>query len=286
MSKMRRDDIEFVHSVAAFSFQITSAYMPAFHQHNDLELGFLDCDKPLPFTAGQQKLLLPVRRFFLFWSLVPHRNHAKAEKANIRGWSVNIPFSDFLGWRLSENLKREILQGKVVVDPETGNGPRDKENFMRWAADTDSSDPDARRSMLLEIEARLCRLSMALRKAEAASGRASPSNTSTDLDRFGIMVQHVTNNYRGPLQVTDIAAAAGIHPKYAMRLFRQICGITLLQYLTQHRVWHAQRLLASSTLTLDQIARESGFGSLSRFHDVFKRYCGASPGEYRISARG
>jgi transcriptional regulator GlxA family with amidase domain len=69
-------------------------------------------------------------------------------------------------------------------------------------------------------------------------------------------------------------------PFYGPRL-----NTTLIDYLTQHRVSHAQRLLATTDRKIVHVALESGFGSISRFNDAFRRGCGCSPREYRQQHR-
>jgi AraC-like DNA-binding protein len=66
-----------------------------------------------------------------------------------------------------------------------------------------------------------------------------------------------------------------------MTLFKRAFGTTLLAYLTQHRISHAQRLLATTEEKILVAALDSGFNSLSRFNAAFKEACGCSPREYR-----
>jgi AraC-like DNA-binding protein len=66
-----------------------------------------------------------------------------------------------------------------------------------------------------------------------------------------------------------------------MSLFQKTFGTTLIEYLTQHRVQHAQRLLATTEQKMVEIAFSSGFNSLSRFNEAFRRACGCAPREYR-----
>jgi transcriptional regulator GlxA family with amidase domain len=55
----------------------------------------------------------------------------------------------------------------------------------------------------------------------------------------------------------------------------------ILDYLTQYRVAHAQRLLVTTDLPVLEIALACGFNSLSRFYAAFKKICGRSPRTYR-----
>jgi AraC-like DNA-binding protein len=71
-----------------------------------------------------------------------------------------------------------------------------------------------------------------------------------------------------------------------MSLFKKALGITLIDCVTQHRVSHAQRLLATTDEKIIEVALNSGFTSLSRFHEAFKRACGCTPKDYRKNHRG
>ena len=64
--------------------------------------------------------------------------------------------------------------------------------------------------------------------------------------------------------------------------------MSLLEYLAQHRVAHAQRLLLTTDASVAAIGLDCGFGSASQFYAVFKRACGVAPGAYRaaLAARG
>jgi AraC-like DNA-binding protein len=83
----------------------------------------------------------------------------------------------------------------------------------------------------------------------------------------------------------QISKAAGLHPNYAMALFKKALGLTLIDCVTQHRVSHAQRLLATTDEKIIEVGLNSGFASMSRFHEAFKRACGCSPKEYRNKHR-
>lgn len=74
----------------------------------------------------------------------------------------------------------------------------------------------------------------------------------------------------------------GLHPNYAMTLFRRHYGMTLSTYLTRLRVCQAQRLLVSTELEISRVAFETGFGSISRFYEAFKEISGQTPRQYRL----
>ena len=95
------------------------------------------------------------------------------------------------------------------------------------------------------------------------------------------MAQFVAEHYTESVRVADIAEVAGLHPNYAMNLFRRTCGMTLWQYLTRLRLSHAQRLLLTSDRGVLDIAMDAGFGSQARFYVVFKQAYGVTPAAFR-----
>ena len=74
-----------------------------------------------------------------------------------------------------------------------------------------------------------------------------------------------------------------LHPNYAMQLFRKCTGRTIVAYLTQYRVAHAQQLLLTTDQSISDVALASGFSSLSRFYAAFREICNDSPKHYRQS---
>ena len=66
-----------------------------------------------------------------------------------------------------------------------------------------------------------------------------------------------------------------------MSLFRQAFGTTITDFIVQHRISHAQRLLVTTDDSVLEIAFASGFQSLSRFNEAFKKLCGCPPREFK-----
>ena len=70
-------------------------------------------------------------------------------------------------------------------------------------------------------------------------------------------------------------------------LFSEHFGVSPYVYLTNQRIEHAKRLLKNSNLRITDIAFDSGFNSSSQFTNIFKKYVGLTPKEYkkRVSAK-
>ena len=79
----------------------------------------------------------------------------------------------------------------------------------------------------------------------------------------------------------QIARAANISRSEALRCFRTLAGQTPVEYLLNHRLRQAQRLLISTEKTITEIAQASGFESVAYFDRVFRRAFGCTPRQLR-----
>ncbi|MGW2276627.1 GlxA family transcriptional regulator [Streptomyces sp. NPDC001770] len=88
-----------------------------------------------------------------------------------------------------------------------------------------------------------------------------------------------------PIQLRDMAERESMSVRTFTRRFREEVGISPGQWITQQRVEHARRLLESSGLTIDRIARQSGFGTATSLRQHFQAALGVPPTVYRRTFR-
>ncbi len=89
------------------------------------------------------------------------------------------------------------------------------------------------------------------------------------------------STYEQPLSVEEIASHAGFSHFHFIRFFHRTYGITPHQYLTRKRIQQAQRLLATSEMSVTEICLEVGFQSLGSFSNLYHRQTGYAPSEHR-----
>jgi len=102
---------------------------------------------------------------------------------------------------------------------------------------------------------------------------------------LGRVKQRLDENFVETPNLSDLAAMGGVHPTHLARNFRRHYRITIGEYLRQRRVQSAMELLSRKTLSLTDVALESGFSSHSHLCTVFKRVTGMTPGEARVRKR-
>lgn len=251
-------------------------------RHNEVELNFLESGW-LTYLLGGRKVRVDANRMTAFWAAIPHQIIEYGDETEY--FVATLPLPWFLQCRLPEHLVQPLLQGQMVSEPEAPNPEIDLQQFGRWERDLARDNAELKKAVLLEMEARLLRFAVVVPHAKAAPvppARKRPVGLSEGgLNKVEQMACLIAQRYTDRLTVEEIGKSVKLHPNYAMSLFQKTFGTTLIEYLTQHRVSHAQRLLATSDMKIVDVAFSSGFTSISRFNDAFRRACGCSPRQYR-----
>jgi AraC family transcriptional regulator, melibiose operon regulatory protein len=241
--------------------------MHAPHQHSEIEINLL-LSGMAEYLFGGHTATLEAGGWIIFWGALPHRL-IKVEPRTRFLW-LTLPLSDFLRFGLLPSLTEPVLEGQLV----RVQGKDDLKLFCQWLLDWQGGE-ETQEILKLELEARLRRLALSLR------AQPKRNKTSKHTHKAVQMAQFIVKHYSESLNIPEVAASVGLNPNYASSLFKQTFGMTVLQYLTQHRLAHAQRLLATTDMPILSIAFEAGFGSSSRFYATFEAATGQSPMDFR-----
>ncbi len=248
-------------------------------QHDEIELNYL-IDGEITYLIAGQRVRVPAQRLVAFWAVAPHQI---VEFENESPYYVaTIPFAWFLKWGLPAQLHQRIINWELVLDQSPAQPERERLMFEQWSRDMD--DHSATQASILEIQARLLRMSKDLNDVpQLESAKSALSHESHG--KADQMVTYISANYDKKITIPEIAAHVGLHPDYAATLFKKTFGTTIVNFITRHRIAHAQRLLLSTEDPIIGIAGEAGFDSLSRFNCAFKQTTGLTPREYRKKRR-
>ena len=93
----------------------------------------------------------------------------------------------------------------------------------------------------------------------------------------------VDTRYFEPLDVNDLARAAGLSRAHFSREFRRAFGSTPHQYLLTRRLERAASLLRTTDRSVAEICLDVGLRSLGSFTTSFTRTYSCSPTAYRAS---
>ncbi|MCH2087002.1 MAG: helix-turn-helix domain-containing protein [Pseudoalteromonas sp.] len=93
------------------------------------------------------------------------------------------------------------------------------------------------------------------------------------------------NNLTSELTLQEIAAQFSLSYRTFTRRFRQATSQTPVEYWQQLRVQTAKELLASSNLSIQEVALEVGYNDQGHLTRVFKKVLSQTPSEYRTVVR-
>ena len=97
------------------------------------------------------------------------------------------------------------------------------------------------------------------------------------------VIQYIDKHPTGRISNAQIGSDLNYNPNYLNKLMIQHTGMTLHQYVLQSRLDYAMTLLHTTDRSVNDIALELGFHSLSHFSNYFKKETGTTPVLYRRS---
>jgi transcriptional regulator GlxA family with amidase domain len=100
------------------------------------------------------------------------------------------------------------------------------------------------------------------------------------------MIDWVRSNLDQPHTVDSLANRALMSRRTFTRQFRQLIGMTVVEWLHAERLNLTQRLLESSAHSIDAISALVGFGSPESLRLHFRRAFGVSPMAWRATFKG
>jgi len=180
----------------------------------------------------------------------------------------------WIHFRIAPWKKHASPDNRIVVPQQAAVRRPDRlaELYHRFINDQESGDlqpiPAALLVMLMLCEA-------------AAVGLPSIKMASTAHVLAERAEAFITTHFQSAINTAGIARELHCNPDYLGRIFRQVKGITLTDFIHQRRLREARALLRESALNVDQIAQACGFQDGGYFRRIFRRHEGMSPLAYR-----
>ena len=116
--------------------------------------------------------------------------------------------------------------------------------------------------------------------------RYAPESSKRDINsRYTELIQksikYMQLNYRSEISLSDLAMHSLLSKNYFSRLFKEVTGTNVSDYIQYLRTEQACNLLRSTDKKVTDIAELAGFSDIKFFYEVFKKITGKTPGEYR-----
>lgn len=94
-------------------------------------------------------------------------------------------------------------------------------------------------------------------------------------------IRYIQEHADEPIRVSDVVEQSCVSRRSLEIRFQTALGVSLLHAIQQAHVDLAKHLLASTPMSLEQLALASGFNSRERFSAVFRQITGQTPGASR-----
>ena len=252
------------------------------HWHAQVEVNYI-VEGSVHYRMHTHELSLTAGQMVLFWGGLPHRMDDLSDDAVYAGG--HLPLMHFFRLRLPEDVPHKLMQGATLLTAATDES--DRLNFARWNIYGRSGDPVKAQHAVNEMLLRLERVRFEPYELVGTARAADPHETTEvqSSRNVGRMCDFIAENFLNDIDSVDNAAAADLHPKYAMSIFKRSTGMTINEYVSLLRLSYAQALLLREDANVLRVAMESGFGSLSAFNKSFRKIAGMSPSDFRRDTR-
>ncbi|MDF2879370.1 MAG: transcriptional regulator, AraC family [Clostridia bacterium] len=110
--------------------------------------------------------------------------------------------------------------------------------------------------------------------------KAATANTAKH-NKVHEVAHYIAENYSKANSLDDLSRRFYVSKCYLSRIFKEVTGFTLNEYINIHRIKQAQELLVNSNYNITEIAETLGYDSITYFERVFKKYAETSPLKYR-----
>ena len=101
------------------------------------------------------------------------------------------------------------------------------------------------------------------------------------IDRYKRTVTYMEEHFAEKISLPQLAGAAQCNPQYLCHFFKDVAGVSPIQYLITYRIERAKEMLMDTTKTVLEVGLDCGFENVSYFIRQFKRGTGQTPREYR-----
>lgn len=98
------------------------------------------------------------------------------------------------------------------------------------------------------------------------------------------IADYIVRNYNTEITLDQLSQQFYVSKYYLSRIFKEITGFAVTEYINIQRVKKAQDLLAEEEYNITEIAERLGYESITYFEKVFKRYVETTPLKYRKKA--
>lgn len=111
--------------------------------------------------------------------------------------------------------------------------------------------------------------------------KSTYSLSKDDIVLLENVTAYINDHFSTKLSLEQLARIACMGTTKLKKSFKQVHGCTISEYIQQRRMSHAECLLSTTNLTIEQISISAGYSNPGGFSEIFRKSTGLLPKEYR-----
>ncbi|RCX11154.1 AraC family transcriptional regulator [Anaerobacterium chartisolvens] len=253
------------------------------HWHNELEFIFLSEGKAV-FTVDDEAICARPGECIFVNSGQIHSGFSEVEDCAY----ISVVFSiDFIvnSFDICRRYFDDTIAGRYKIEahfkpaiPEHGEIISDLRAIIEELTGKNTAYELSVKSRLLSLFSTIFRKSLYINVPASKKDSFRPKKYHTLKNILG----YISQNYNGKLTLADISKSVSLTPQYLCKLFKEMTGTNIVDYINNYRIETAATLLKATNLSITDIALNCGFENISYFNRVFKRETGYTPTEFRL----
>lgn len=159
--------------------------------------------------------------------------------------------------------------------------PQDMQSLsqqIQWLFESYQKDPHSELSISI---LKLLLLWLAEKSQSVKPIGMEPVRNTQNLQRLKPVIERFRKAASVNLSLEQAAELCHLSPSYFSRLFKSVFRCNYSEYVNQHKLYNAARMLSQTTKSITQVSYELEFSSPSHFIALFKRQFGMTPKKYQ-----
>ncbi|WP_373232768.1 helix-turn-helix domain-containing protein [Cohnella sp.] len=264
------------------SYRTTSLFQPAFHSHRGFEF-YLCVQGKGNFIAGERIHALGAGTFTVVKPMALHLSRPNR----------SVPFHRYVLAVQKNYLENLYIEDKAcsftirqwLPDPDNDSihvqlNARQllsvQETLTQLEWEITRKQPCYRlitKSLLLQLFAQLGRY-----QSESGDDHGGNHEQKQLVENI---LSYIMEHHHEPLSTDDLCGKFHLSRSTLFRIFKQITGFSINEFLVTYRINMAKDFLHGTELPITEVAAAVGFQDISHFCHTFKRMSGMTPSRYR-----
>ena len=130
--------------------------------------------------------------------------------------------------------------------------------------------------------AQLCLLELLrIQEERSDEGERSRAPDSASLNQILPALRYIDENYAAPVRAAELASRCGLSEPHFRRIFEDQINMTPMDYLNLVRIQKACKLIRKTDVSMEILAADCGFPSVSTFTRNFRKFLNTTPYQWK-----